>query len=89
MSAIKETIEKGWFGSIGPISVEYFRGEIANFRDVMCSTSYTIAQKDLAFRAIGIMWMNLDPRDARVTMAEQWWEMTATEWTRRRTFEVR
>jgi len=86
---IEETLERGWFGSIGPISVEYFRDEVNRFREVIGSTAYTLEQKDLAFRAIGLMWLILDPKDPKVSTAETWWQATAQEWTMRRSYEAR
>ena len=86
-SFLKDALDTGWFGSIGPISVDYFRSELTAFRDVMCSTAYTLRQKNLAFRAIGLQAMNLDPKDPQVGMAEAWWYATVDEWMRRMAFE--
>lgn len=86
---IAETLERGYFGSIGPVSVDYFRDELNRFREVIGSTRYTLEQKDLAFRAIGIMWLNLDAKDMEIELAQGWWEAIAQEWMMRRSWEVR
>lgn len=86
---INEALQRGYFGSIGPVSVDYFRDELSRFREVIGSTRYTLEQKDLAFRAIGIMWLNLDPGNPNVEIAESWWASAAQEWAMRRSWEIR
>lgn len=85
---INEALQHGHLGSIGPVAVDYFRDELNRFREVIGSLAYTLEQKDLAFRAIGLMWLNLDPRDPAIHIAEEWWQVAAQEWMMRRSYEA-
>jgi hypothetical protein len=39
-------------------NLEYFMAELQRFREVMCSTLYTMEQKDRAFEALSLLYVN-------------------------------
>jgi hypothetical protein len=64
---------------------EYFREEVLRFREVMCSRAYTLEQKETAFGAITLLYLNL-PKGAQKEM--DLYKYLADEWSRRHSYEV-
>lgn len=70
-------------------TLEYFMGELNSFREVMCSTQYTMEQKDRAFEALSLLYVNGyqlpkgdDEKFTKAFMA------TSDEWATRAAFEL-
>lgn len=71
-------------GSIPWMTAAYFREELVRFREIMCSKSYTIAQKEAAFKGLGMAYLNLpDGCEAEV----QLFISTSDEFQRRLYYE--
>ncbi len=63
---------------------EYFITAIHHFRGIMCSTEYTVEQKDEAFKSLMTDYLRCKlNKDDKLFM-----EATSTEWTQRRVYEV-
>ncbi len=45
------------------ITLDYFKKEYLNFREVMCSTKYTVEQKSDALRGLLTVYVNIELKD--------------------------
>jgi hypothetical protein len=71
--------------SIPWMTLEYFRTEMTRFREVMCSTKYTLEQKDKAFEGLTQCFVCLPPGNKDETFM---YEVLLDEWARRSAYEV-
>jgi len=68
------------------ITENYLKDEIISFREIMCSTKYTIEQKDNAFK--GLFWVWLRCNSTLTAKFENLINATILEWERRKLYEV-
>jgi len=72
------------------ITYEYMLKEILSFRQRMCSTEYTVEQKDNAFQGLLYGWshggkgMTDEEEDSLTTLMQA----HISEWSRRRAYEL-
>jgi hypothetical protein len=67
------------------MTAEYFRQEMQRFREVMCSTAYTLDQKEKAFEGLALGYVCLP---AGCKNEEMLFESLTDEWARRGAYEV-
>jgi hypothetical protein len=65
---------------------EQYEKDLLKFRNIMCSTKFTLLQKDDALNGLINAWMetHLDQEDSLSCLTRA----TMIEWTRRREYEV-
>ncbi len=64
-------------------TADFFRQEYVRFREIMCSTAYSIEQKENAFRGLTMVYLNV-PDDSCETI----WGSLVNEFSRRMTYET-
>lgn len=69
------------------LTPEYFLKEIHSFREIMCSTKYTLEQKTKAFEGLLYIYIAMEDLDLDGPISH-FFDTTVVEWERRSVYDL-